>query len=213
MKGPNVFAGYWHDDEATARALTGDGWLRTGDIAVTDDDGYLFLVDRAKDLILVSGFNVFPAEVENALSEHPAVVDQVVVGVADADWGQRVHAIIQVVDPANPPTPEDLRASVTPRGWVEVFAIHWRGRNFVAAAGDNNYNSTGHDSAFYRSKRKYTELGLLRRTPIGGGVTFDAEARWHRIDDEESIAFFNTPWELSYRFIGRAPIDVVVRRR
>ena len=95
----------------------------------------------------------------------------------------------------------------------EVFAIHWRGRNFVAAAGDNNYNSTGHDSAFYRSKRKYTELGLLRRTPIGGGVTFDAEARWHRIDDEESIAFFNTPWELSYRFIVRAPIDVVVRRR
>ncbi|MEI2719067.1 MAG: hypothetical protein V9E87_02820 [Gemmatimonadales bacterium] len=117
--------------------------------------------------------------------------------------------------PANRPSKGHgtyLRASVTPRGWVEVFAIHWRGRDFVAAAGDNNYNSTGHDPAFYRSKRKYTELGLLRRTPIGGGVTFDAEARWHRIDDEESIAFFNTPWELSYRFIVRAPIDVRLRR-
>jgi hypothetical protein len=105
-----------------------------------------------------------------------------------------------------------LRAGITPRGWVEVFAIHWRGRDFVAAAGDNNYNSTGLDPDFYRARRKYTELGLLRRTGIGGGATFDAEARWHRIDDEESIAFFNTPWELSYRFIVRAPIDVVVRR-
>ena len=60
VKGPNVFQGYLDDPEQTARVLTADGWLRTGDIAVTDDDGYLYLVDRAKDLIIVSGFNVYP---------------------------------------------------------------------------------------------------------------------------------------------------------
>ena len=67
VRGPNVFPGYWNDPEATAAALTPDGWLRTGDIAVVDDDGYVYLVDRAKDLIIVSGFNVFPAEVEDVL--------------------------------------------------------------------------------------------------------------------------------------------------
>ena len=68
VRGPNVFLGYWDDDEATRRALTADGWLRTGDVAVEDDAGALHLVDRAKDLIIVSGFNVYPAEVE----ERPA---------------------------------------------------------------------------------------------------------------------------------------------
>ncbi len=63
VRGPNVFAGYWEDPTATAGALTSDGWLRTGDVAVVDDDGFLYLVDRAKDLIIVSGFNVYPAEV------------------------------------------------------------------------------------------------------------------------------------------------------
>lgn len=106
-----------------------------------------------------------------------------------------------------------LRASVAPRGWVELFAIHWRGDDFVAAAGDPNYNSTGKDPDFYRSDRKYSEVGVLRRTAMRGGGSFDAEVRWHRIDDEESIAFFNTPWELSYRFVVRVPVDVAVRRR
>ena len=71
MRGPNVFAGYWDDPEATAAALDADGWLRTGDIAVVDDDGFLFLVDRVKDLIIVSGFNVYPAEVEEVLARAP----------------------------------------------------------------------------------------------------------------------------------------------
>ena len=73
VKGPNVFAGYWERPEATAAALTADGWLRTGDIGVVDDDGFLYLVDRVKDLIIVSGFNVYPAEVEEVLLEHPSV--------------------------------------------------------------------------------------------------------------------------------------------
>ena len=75
VRGPNVFAGYWDDPEADGPRLTADGWLRTGDIAVVDDDGYLYLVDRAKDLIIVSGFNVYPAEVEEVLAEHPGVAE------------------------------------------------------------------------------------------------------------------------------------------
>ena len=82
IRGANVFVGYWKDPEATTAVLTGDGWLHTGDIAVADEDGYLFLFDRAKDLIIVSGFNVYPAEVEEVLVEHPDVAEVAVVGVA-----------------------------------------------------------------------------------------------------------------------------------
>ena len=92
VRGPNVFVGYWNDPEATARALTPDGWLRTGDLAVVDEDGNIFLVDRAKELIIVSGFNVFPAEVEDVLIEHPAVEAAAVVGVPDDATGEAVKA-------------------------------------------------------------------------------------------------------------------------
>lgn len=89
---------------------TADGYYTLGDIGRVDDDGYLYVTDRRKDMLVSGGANVFPAEVENALSEHPAVVDQVVVGVPDEEWGQRVHAIVQVADPAHPPTDDELRA-------------------------------------------------------------------------------------------------------
>jgi len=92
VRGPNVFRGYFEDPEATARALTADGWLRTGDVAVVDDDGFLYLVDRAKDLIIVSGFNVYPAEVEEAILEHPAVAQAAVVGVEHPHTGEAVRA-------------------------------------------------------------------------------------------------------------------------
>jgi long-chain acyl-CoA synthetase len=94
VKGPNVFQGYLDEPEATARALTADGWLRTGDIAVTDDDGYLYLVDRAKDLIIVSGFNVYPAEVEEAIAEHPDVLETGVIGVPHPHHGEAVKAYV-----------------------------------------------------------------------------------------------------------------------
>lgn len=96
VKGPNVFGGYWHDDEATSRVLTPDGWLRTGDIAVADDDGNLFIVDRAKDLIIVSGFNVYPAEVEAVVAEHPGVRACAVVGVANPHTGEAVKVFVVV---------------------------------------------------------------------------------------------------------------------
>ena len=94
VKGPNVFAGYWEDPAATAAALTPDGWLRTGDVGVVDDDGEIWLVDRAKDLIIVSGFNVFPAEVEEVLKAHPSVADAAVIGCPDERTGERVKAFV-----------------------------------------------------------------------------------------------------------------------
>jgi long-chain acyl-CoA synthetase len=101
VKGPNVFPGYWHDDEATKAALTEDGWLRTGDIAVVDDDGFLSLVDRAKDVIIVSGFNVFPGEVEDVLRLHPAVEAAAVVPVPHPHSGEAVKAYVVVAEGAH----------------------------------------------------------------------------------------------------------------
>ncbi len=94
VKGPNVFLGYLGEPEQTARVLTPDGWLRTGDIGTVDDDGYLYLVDRAKDLIIVSGFNVFPAEVEEVLLEHPGVAEAGVIGVPHPHTGEAVKAFV-----------------------------------------------------------------------------------------------------------------------
>jgi long-chain acyl-CoA synthetase len=96
VQGPNVFAGYWDDPDATANALTPDGWLRTGDVAVVDDDGFLFLVDRVKDLIIVSGFNVYPAEVEEVLASHPAVAQAAVIGVPHPHSGEAVKAYVVI---------------------------------------------------------------------------------------------------------------------
>ncbi|MCU1375453.1 MAG: Acyl-CoA synthetase (AMP-forming)/AMP-acid ligase, partial [Actinomycetia bacterium] len=107
VKGPNVFAGYWHDPDATAAALTDGGWLRTGDVAIAGDDGTLRLVDRVKDLVIVSGFNVFPAEVEAALRLHPAVAEAAVVGVPHPYTGEAVKAFV-VVRPGAAVTEDDL---------------------------------------------------------------------------------------------------------
>ncbi len=98
VRGPNVFVGYWSDPDATASVLTEDGWLMTGDMATVDDDGYLYLVDRSKDLIIVSGFNVYPAEVEETLMTHPEVIEAGVVGVAHPTTGEAVKAYVVTVD-------------------------------------------------------------------------------------------------------------------
>ena len=94
VRGPNVFPGYWEDPEATASVLDSEGWLHTGDIAVVDDDGFLYLVDRAKDLIIVSGFNVYPAEVERVLATHPGVAEAAVTAVAHPHSGEAVKAFV-----------------------------------------------------------------------------------------------------------------------
>jgi fatty-acyl-CoA synthase len=88
VRGPNVFAGYWRNPEATAAAFTPDGWLHTGDVAERDDEGFYRIKGRLKDMYISGGENVYPAEVETVLHEHPAVRDAAVVGVPDERWGE-----------------------------------------------------------------------------------------------------------------------------
>ena len=88
--------GYWHDPEATAAAVR-DGWFHTGDVGHLDADGYLFIVDRLKDVIIRNGFNVYPRDVEEALMRHPDVAVCAVVGRPDADSGEEVVAFVQTV--------------------------------------------------------------------------------------------------------------------
>jgi long-chain acyl-CoA synthetase len=94
VRGDNVFAGYWGDASATARVRTDDGWLRTGDIGVIGEDGDLFVVERSKDLVIVSGFNVFPAEVERVVASIPGVAEVAVIGRPDPTTGETVEAVI-----------------------------------------------------------------------------------------------------------------------
>jgi long-chain acyl-CoA synthetase len=92
-RGPQVMAGYWKRDDETAKVLS-DGWLRTGDIATMDEDGFFKIVDRKKDMILVSGFNVYPNEVEEAIASHPGVLEVAAIGVQDTHSGEIVKAVI-----------------------------------------------------------------------------------------------------------------------
>ena len=94
LRAPNVASGYFNRPEETAAAITDDGWLRTGDGGFVDEDGYLFLTDRIKDMIVSGGENVYPIEVEEALSRHPDVLEVTVIGVPDERWGEAVTALI-----------------------------------------------------------------------------------------------------------------------
>jgi fatty-acyl-CoA synthase len=93
VRGPNVFAGYWRNPEATAAAVR-DGWLSTGDVATCDEDGDYTLCGRIKELVVSGGENIYPAEVEAVLHDHPAVVEAAVVGVPDERWGEVCHAFV-----------------------------------------------------------------------------------------------------------------------
>ncbi len=94
MRGAAPLPGYWNDPEATAGALTADGFYRTGDVGTIDGDGYLTIIDRLKDVVITGGENVFPAEVEAVLAQYPAVADVAVIGFPDDRWGETVHAVV-----------------------------------------------------------------------------------------------------------------------
>src|SRR5215813_2103033 len=107
-RGPQLMSGYWNLPDATAEALRG-GWMHTGDAGTMDAEGYVFIEDRVKDMIVSGGENVYPREVENVLFDHPAVADVAVIGVPHERWGEAVKAIV-VAQPGSSPTPEELLA-------------------------------------------------------------------------------------------------------
>jgi len=113
IRGSLVMAGYYKNPQASAEAAR-YGWHHTGDIGYLDDDGYLFIVDRAKDMIITGGFNVYSAEVEQVLLAHPAVQDCAVLGLPDDKWGERVTAVLQL-RPGQAVTADDVRAFVKER--------------------------------------------------------------------------------------------------
>jgi long-chain acyl-CoA synthetase len=106
-KGPQVMAGYWKRDDETEKVLK-NGWLRTGDIAVAEETGFFKIVDRKKDMILVSGFNVYPNEVEEAVASHPGVLEVAAIGVPDEHSGEIVKVVVVKKDPNL--TPEEIIA-------------------------------------------------------------------------------------------------------
>lgn len=100
IRGPQVMQGYWNQLEETAKVLSAQGWLRTGDMATMDEQGYVRIVDRKKDMILVSGFNVFPNEVESIVASHPSVLEVGAIGVQDPSSGEAVKIVVVKKDPA-----------------------------------------------------------------------------------------------------------------
>ncbi|HEX5301281.1 MAG TPA: hypothetical protein VFW50_30255 [Streptosporangiaceae bacterium] len=93
VRGPQVMAGYWNDREATDEVIDADGWFHTGDIGQADEDGYVYVVDRLKDMVITGGENVYPAEVETVLYGHPAIAEVAVLGTPHQQWGEAVTAV------------------------------------------------------------------------------------------------------------------------
>ena len=106
VRGDIVMQGYWNNPQATAETLR-NGWLHTGDIGMLDENGYLFLLDRAKDMIISGGNNVYPREVEEVIVQHPAVATAVVFGIPHEYWGEAVHALV-VLEPGASATAQDI---------------------------------------------------------------------------------------------------------
>ena len=115
MRGPKVFKGYWRDPDATATAFAG-GWFHTGDIGVRDEDGYLFIVDRLKDMIVSGGENIAGSEVERVLYEHDAVLEAAVVGRPDERWGEVPVAYV-VLRPGRDGRPPTSSSSTAAPSW------------------------------------------------------------------------------------------------
>jgi long-chain acyl-CoA synthetase len=107
VRGPQVMKGYWNSPEATAEVMLDDGWLKTGDIGRMDEKGFVFIEDRKKDMIKVSGFNVYPNELENVASLHPGVMEAAAIGVPDEETGEAIRLFIVRKDAAL--TETDLR--------------------------------------------------------------------------------------------------------
>jgi long-chain acyl-CoA synthetase len=115
VRGPNVMKGYWKNPEATANAMTADGFFRTGDVGYMDEDGFVFIVDRTKDMLLSGGFNVYPRNIEEAIYQHPSVEEVSVIGIADAYRGETPKAFVKLKAGSPTLTLDDLKAFLKDR--------------------------------------------------------------------------------------------------
>jgi long-chain acyl-CoA synthetase len=115
VKGPNIMKGYWKNEAATAASMTPDGYFRTGDVGYMDAEGYVYIVDRIKDMILCGGYNVYPRNIEEAVYEHPSVSEVIVIGVHDAYRGQSPKAFVKLKPGAPPFTLDELKAFLKDR--------------------------------------------------------------------------------------------------
>jgi fatty-acyl-CoA synthase len=113
LRGPNIMKGYWNRPEATAEAIDGEGWFHSGDVGYFDDDGFLFICDRLKDMVISGGENVYPAEVEGALYKHESIAEVAVIGLPDEKWGEAVTAVVALHD-GRQLTLEELREFAQP---------------------------------------------------------------------------------------------------
>jgi long-chain acyl-CoA synthetase len=164
VRGDVVMPGYWNNPEASAEALRG-GWLHTGDIGMFDEAGYLFLLDRAKDMIISGGNNVYPREVEEIIVQHPAVANVCVVGIPDPYWGEAVHAVV-VAEPGAQVTAKDIIAHCANHlaGYKKPKAV-----DFVDAL-----PVSGYGKILRREVREKYWQGHDSR--IGGGAPLEAQA-------------------------------------
>ena len=158
VRGDVVMAGYWNQPDATAETLRG-GWLHTGDVGSFDDDGYLTLRDRSKDLIISGGMNIYPREVEEALLRHPGVAAVSVVGRPDTEWGEAVVAFVVATSGSNPPSIEDLD-----RICLDHIARFKRPKEyrFVDALPTNNYGKVVKRELRDRLRAEAIESSLAR---------------------------------------------------
>ena len=115
LKGPNVTKGYWKKPEETANAMTADGFFRTGDVGFMDEDGYVYIVDRTKDMLLCGGFNVYPRNIEEAIYQHPSVEEVSVIGIPDAYRGETPKAFVKLKAGAPPLTLDEMKAFLRDR--------------------------------------------------------------------------------------------------
>jgi long-chain acyl-CoA synthetase len=129
LKGPIIMPGYWGKPEATAETVR-NGWLHTGDVGHVDDEGYLYITDRAKDMIIRGGENIYCVEIENRLVEHPKVADAAIIGVAHPELGEEVKAVVQV-EPGETLTEDEVRR------WVAETLAQFKVPTYVELSGDN----------------------------------------------------------------------------
>jgi long-chain acyl-CoA synthetase len=138
LRGPQVFSGYWERPEETAQVVLPEGWIRTGDVVVMDDDGFFTIVDRIKELVITGGFNVYPSEVEQALLATPGIADAAVVGLPSPDSGEEVVAAV-VLEPGAGFDEDAIRAACKDRLAAykvprRLFVVDELPRSFIGKA-------------------------------------------------------------------------------